>query len=187
MLSDRIWITRKARINTEKRLQSSSFLSEALMTSYSLLLVALSIWNFAKPDANVNMLLILSSVGVLALSIFLSAQKFKDRALSMRNCYVRLDELYLKAKRAEDAKNQEEIERLETSYHDILLMSENHSDFDFLCMRYSLRKDQNITTSPFTTTDYINFIFQKLGRSFCNIFYFLIPFILMILWNLCKL
>ena len=144
-LSDKIWITRKTRIYTEKRLRSYAFISEIIVTIYSLLMVFLSIWNFVNPNKDINFLLICGAITLLAVSIFLSSQKFVERAGAMRNCYIRLDELYTKVKDSENNQNIQLLNDYHANYCDILLNVENHTDYDLLCLRYSLRKHNDTT------------------------------------------
>ena len=104
-LSDKIWTTRKSRIYAEKRLQRNAILSQILMTIYSAFVVFFSIWNTLHPNDLINIALIFASIAVLVTSIVLSSQRYNERSLAMRNCYIRLDELYSRAKYAE--KNNE--------------------------------------------------------------------------------
>lgn len=178
MFSDRIWVTRKSRIYTEKRLKSWSNLSQILMIWYSFILVLLSIWNLLYNEQSINLILIYGSVGVLALSIFLSSQKFIERSLAIRNCYIKLDEIYLKLQKAENEQNSELIKQLENEYFGVLQNVENHTDYDYLCLRFSLRNDNKTTLPPFTRFDLFRYIWGILWRTLVVILSFLLPVII---------
>lgn len=176
MLSDRIWVTRKARINTERRLLRNSLLSEILLAYYSLFVVVLSIWNFTRPNEIINLLLLSASVVVLVLSVFLSSQRFRERALAMRNCYVRLGELQGRAKTSEDEHNKTELDVIDQLYRELLISSENHTETDYLSIRHALKNDINTTLPPFTKTDLLKFWISSLGWWVLSILIFLLPF-----------
>jgi SMODS and SLOG-associating 2TM effector domain family 5 len=164
MLSDKIWITRKTRIYAEMRLQRNGSISQLLLTLYSLAVVSLSIWNLQNDNHRFNLISIFASVVVLVLSVIVTSQHYAERSISMRNCYVKLDELYSKAKRAEAGKNNKMIQQLESEYTGLLINIENHSDYDYLCLQYSQRKNPNTTLPLFTKQDHARFIWENLWR-----------------------
>jgi hypothetical protein len=185
MLSDKIWITRKARIYTEQRLLSSNMVSNLLVIWYSFLLVGFTIWNLKYPDDHLNIMLVFESIGVLVASVVVISQKYIDRSIVIRNCYIKLDELYSKVKRAEEKKDIKLIEELEGEYSDTILNVENHTDYDFLSMRYSLRNNE--TTLPkFTFGDSALYFVLKIGRILLIILYISLPIIITIIWGLFK-
>jgi hypothetical protein len=164
MLSDKIWVTRKTRIYTEQRLQGISNITQALMIVYSLALVSLSIWNLQSNDPKLNVISAFASIVVLVLSVHLTAQKYAERSIAMRNCYVKLDELYSRAKRAEERKDEKSLEDLESEYTSLLINIENHAEYDYLCLRYSLKDNKNTTLPPFTHVDYIHYFWEITWR-----------------------
>lgn len=164
MLSDKIWITRKTRIYTEQRLQEIANISQALMIAYSLALVSVSIWNLQSNDQKLNIISAFASIVVLVLSVQITAQKYAERSIAMRNCYVKLDELYSRAKRAESNKDDNVLEALESEYTSLLINIENHSEYDYLCLRYSLKDNKNTTLPPFSRADYVRYFWEKTWR-----------------------
>ncbi len=183
MLSDKIWITRKSRIYTEQRLLQKNLISQILIIFYSSLLVFLTIWNLKYPYDHVNILLVIGSIAVLIASITVSSQKYLERSLAMRNCYIKLDELYSKVVRAEESNNSELIQQLESEYTANILNVENHSDYDYLCLRLSLRNNNKTTLPAFRISDYFQYIIQKGWRVLLVFFYFVLPFAIAYLWN----
>ena len=172
MLSDKIWITRKTRIYTEQRLQGVSNITQALMIVYSLALVSLSIWNLQSNDPKLNITSAFASIVVLVLSVHLTAQKYADRSIAMRNCYVKLDELYSRAKRAEAHKDEKALEDIESEYTSLLINIENHSEYDFLCLRYSLKDNKDTTLPPFTRADHVRYFLEKAWRAVLTVLAF---------------
>lgn len=164
MLSDKIWITRKTRIYTEQRLQETANISQALMVVYSLALVSVSIWNLQSNDQQLNIISAFASIVVLVLSVHITAQKYAERSIAMRNCYVKLDELYSRAKRAESNKDDDTLEALESEYTSLLINIENHSEYDYLCLRYSLKDNKNTTLLPLSRADYVQYFWEKIWR-----------------------
>ena len=164
MLSDKIWVTRKTRIYTEQRLQGIANISQALMVAYSLALVSVSIWNLLSNDPKLNVISAFASIVVLVLSVYLTAQKYAERSIAMRNCYVKLDELCSRAKRAEANNDEDDLEALESEYTSLLINIENHSEYDFLCLRYSLKDNKNTTLPPFTRADHLQYFWEKAWR-----------------------
>lgn len=177
-LSNKIWITRKTRIYTEQRLLKKSSITQAVMIFYSFLLVALSIWVLVNPDKHLEIYLIVSSVAILISSIFISSQRYSERAMMIRNCYIRLDELCSRANILEKMNDEERISQVESEYTNILINVENHSDYDYLCMRYSLRNIEDSYLPKFTNHDYIRYILSKFIRGLIIIIIFVLPFII---------
>ncbi len=175
MLSDKIWITRKTRIFTEERLLGYSTISQFLMTLYSLAVVSLSIRNLQNSDAKLNLVSAFASIVVLVLSVHITSQKYAERSIAMRNCYIKLDELYSKVKRAEESEGIEMLQNLEAEYTGLLINIENHSEYDFLCLRHSLKDNPNTTLPPYTRSDLAHYIWEKLWRGTLTVLFFAIP------------
>lgn len=180
MFSDKIWLTRKTRIYTEERLLGYSTISQFLMTLYSLALVSVSIWNLQNNDARLNLISAFASIVVLVLSVHTTSQKYAERSIAMRNCYIKLDELYSKVKRAEASKDLDMLQQLESEYTGLLINIENHSEYDFLCLRHSLKNDSNTTLPPFTNLDNARYLWEKFWRGALTVICFAIPIPLII-------
>ena len=182
MLSDKIWITRKVRIYTEGRLQRYNEISQVLMTLYSLALVSLSLWNLQNNDAELNLVSAFASIALLVISVHATSQKYAERSIAMRNFYVKLDELYSKVKRAETSEDIEMLQNLESEYTGLLINIENHSEYDYLCLRHSLKDDPETTLPSFTRADSLRYFWEKFWRGTLTAILFAvsIPFIVLI-------
>jgi SMODS and SLOG-associating 2TM effector domain family 5 len=178
MLSDRIWITKKTRIYSEKRFENNKLISQILLTYYSLVLVFFSVWNLLANDQQLNLILVFSSISLLVVSIFLSSQRYTERSIAMHNCYIKLDEIYSKLTRAEKGNEMDKIIQLETEYSGILLNIENHLEFDYLTFRFSQRNNSETTLPKFERMDYFSYYFGILWRLGFTLLNLLIPFIM---------
>lgn len=179
-MKNKIWITRKTRIFAERRMQRLDLISKVILIYYSFILVCLSIINFKNASAAIEEIIIISSFAILITSIFLSSQRFKERAIYFKNCYIQLDELYLKICHAEENNplKAEELEQFRSEYLKILDSVENHSSYDFICLRYSLRKNKKTTLEPFKISDYVSFWSFKALRLVILCVLFVLPPIL---------
>ena len=140
-LSDRIWTTYKSRIYTEKRLLTNAFFSEFVVALYSCYLLASSIWVLQHPSNMLSYFTIIGSVIILVISVFLSGQKFRERALAMRYHYISLRKLADTAENIEKKDIQEnvnkenELDCINKRYLEKLKDIENHTEYDFLCAK----------------------------------------------------
>ncbi len=144
-LSDRIWETRKIRIYSEERLNRYGKVLEFALIIYGICLTGVSIWVIYKPNPLLNVIQVIVSVAVLSMSIFVSAQKFGERALQMRNHYLNLANIEIEARKHESLEDEDELREIEVKYNSLLSSIENHNKQDFLEFRYSRRNDQNTT------------------------------------------
>ena len=181
-ISDKIWITRKARIYTEQRLINKSLITQAIMIFYSFGLVSISLCCLINPNEYYTIYSIISSLAVFVSSVFISSQRFSERAMMIRNCYIRLDDLYSRSVQIENEGDEGKIFQIESEYANILLNVENHSDYDFLCLRYSLRKNIKTSLPRFTCSDILKYFIYKFYRVLLSIIILFLPFIISSMW-----
>lgn len=181
----KIWITRKIRIFSERRLERLHLITKVIMIYYSFILVCLSILNLKKSNKTYEEIIVITSLAILITSIFLSSQRFKERALYFKNCYLQLDQLYHKICQAEKNNliTEDKLEQYLTEYREILETGENHSSYDFMCLRYSIRKNTKTTLEPFGTLDYLSFWFSIAQRYFVICILFILPPIFIFLFK----
>lgn len=133
-LSDRIWWTKKSRIQTEKRLLRKDIISQVILLWYTIFSVFASVYELVKPSTNsvFPALMISLSVMIMAVTLFIGNRSFKERAMLVKQCYEQLSILNIKS---DDAKNDNnsayDLFLLEDDYKNILSVCENHSDFDY--------------------------------------------------------
>lgn len=119
-----LWLTAKARINSERRLRGYAVLSHLLLTWYAFWSIVFSVYqdNIGEKIGSVeaSKLGVILSVLTFGLSLVISGFKFEERASVYRECYLKLQALY-RAK-ADDNKM--------VMYHQILEHYPNHTNSD---------------------------------------------------------
>lgn len=95
-IEDKIWWTRKAKIEQETRLLRYEFHSQALLIWYSFFTVAISILQSQSKNIPLeSSTLLVFSVLTLVMSGIVSAQKFHSRSEKVKKCYEKLNTLCL--------------------------------------------------------------------------------------------
>lgn len=142
-LSKRIWKTKKSRIEASARLNLNEKISQILLIYYSILLIAISIYNYSLIFEKYSLLVVIGSILVFSISLYVYSNNFKGRSLEFRTCYLKLDALYQISKNLDE--KDEKLEGYAKQYNDFLAGFENHSEFDYLKFRYTLgqKKDKN--------------------------------------------
>ncbi len=178
-LSDKIWYTRKSRIESATRLNNNDLISQILINYYSVFIVSISIWDLYDKSVNLSLLIVITSIMILVTSIFITNRNFKTRALELKNCYIKLDEIFRKAVSAEE-KRSNEIEIISKEYDNVLLFSENHSTYDYLNVLYlNKNSKQNNDDYPIITKFQIFQLFlYKIFRKVIFLVLFIFPVIL---------
>ncbi len=134
-LADNIWWTRKARIQTEKRLLFNAFHSQVILLWYSFFSVAVSVYYLKNPQNGIEAISwVVYSVLVLCISGFINGLSFKERASLVKECYESLNSIMHQA-----SMQNADVANLSTTYESKLNACENHTDRDFaiaLCQEY---------------------------------------------------
>lgn len=186
-LSNSIWWTRKARIQTEKRLLSNNFHAQFLLFWYSLSSTIAAIYYFQfDPNSDLSGVAWVSmSVLILSASGFINALSFKERASLIKECYITLKTLYEKARAAEI--NKESYGSIPSDYEKTLEICENHLDIDYymaLCLEYlnhPCPKDSQHGLKPMPNKYAWIMTFKVLTQRLASLtFLYLIPVILFI-------
>jgi SMODS and SLOG-associating 2TM effector domain family 5 len=137
-LARKIWMTRKCRILASERLEKIDFLSQCLFMYYSVLVVGLSIWTLfpEHTSTNLSFVSVLSSIGLLCASLFVTSRNFKGRSIALKACYTKLDQLHTRLLILDISfTNQEDVKQkfleIESTYNELLNGVENHSEYDY--------------------------------------------------------
>lgn len=129
-ISDNIWWTAKARMQSEQRLNSNNFHSQVLLFWYSFFAVCVSIYYLRhEPSKDANIAWVVFSVLLLCMSGLINGFSFKERAALIKECYEQLKILYQKAKKMELESSG--LDAITTEYTNILSICENHTNQDF--------------------------------------------------------
>lgn len=174
-LSDRIWLTKKCRMESENRLNRYDTISKLLITYYSLFIIILSLSDIINCSENFNFSIISYSILILILSLIVSSMRFKERALSYKQCYIKLNELLHEATQIEEkSQNEEDVFK---KYNEILNLTENHSEIDYYKVKYydkSIEKYLSLSKKEFT-----KLLFHWIKMLFFFIVLILSPFIIL--------
>lgn len=174
-LIKKIWITRKARIKAEERLERFDFLTQILINYYTLVVTGLSIWVFYDSTNSqlISVVSIIASVLLFGLSIFVTSRNFKGRAIAFKACYIKLDEIYIEAELMKDTPSRlsyENILDIQKKYNEVLNNVENHSATDFLNV---LNENNEINK-----TQYLHLLWNKFTFKFFVALIVILPLLL---------
>jgi len=186
--SNKIWKTKKSRINTSERFKSNDFISQVLIVYYSLFIIIVTVVDIQNKEFNFEVFTLILSITLLIVSVFILSMNFKERSLKLQNCYIKLDKIYREMEIKED--NNHDISQLKSKYYNILDLTENHTTCDFLKVEFEVRNEnkQNENDSnkkqydnkPFTWDKWILLGICIFKRYVLISFFFLIPIIVLI-------
>ncbi|MEO0451234.1 MAG: SLATT domain-containing protein [Pseudomonadota bacterium] len=128
-LRNRIWLTSKARKFAEHKCHQRNVSLHFVVFISTVTVIGFSVFqdDFCSPAA-ASKAITSVSVLLLAISIFLFGQRFGERAVMHRECYLRLDRL---------RDQSESAEELAREYANVLHAYPNHTSADFDSFVYS--------------------------------------------------
>lgn len=176
-LSDNIWFTRKARIQTSERLLSNDNHSQIMLIVYSLISLILSIVllkNTQAIGAYSDMIGVVMSLIITIISLVIGGKNFKGRGLSLKNHYISLQRLYLRAIDAEANNDLDKLAIIREEYNNILELEENHHSIDDIVFRVLNR--QNLTTRKPNKMEILIAYSYKVIRYATIVFIYIFPF-----------
>lgn len=186
---EKVWKTKKSRINTSERFKQNDFISQILITYYSLFIIIVTIIDIKDDNIELGTFTLILSITLLIVSVFILSINFKERSLKLQNCYIRLDKIEKEMEKKED--NGEDISQLKSEYYTILDLTENHSEYDNLKVEFSVRNEneqnkdnpekKQYDNKPFTLDKWFMLGWYKLKRFLFISFFFLIPIILLLI------
>ncbi|XQY92498.1 SLATT domain-containing protein [Metabacillus sp. HB246100] len=152
-LSDKIWITRKCRINTSERLIFLNYISQFFINYYTLVILSISIYTLYSDNASdfLSFTTVIASLFLFAVTIGINTLDYKGRIRDLKNCYIELDVLINKLellKRELQLKETREIklqfEQIRDDYIKNLKGVENHNSYDYLKFKLSQKEYRNV-------------------------------------------
>lgn len=179
-LSDKIWITRKCRINSSERLILTNRIAQFLINYFTLVVLSISIWTLYNNDesSQLSFITVIASLFLFAGTIGVNSLNYKERIVSLKSCYIKLDELIGDL---EILKNEfpqlhrdivrERFEIIRSSYQKILEEVENHNSYDYLKFQVSQKDIRR-------KLDYVKYGFRYFKYTLYNLGYILIILIL---------
>lgn len=148
-LSDCIWTTRIARINTEKRLVTKEDFCQFFNVYYSFFTIVFSIWAYCYQDSKLSLLTIFMSIFLLVGILYLNSQRYIEKAREYRRNYTDLQRLEFKLKHILPFEI-DKIRSVENEYCQLLDSVCNHTTFDYYCALHDSRgeyREQRYTIS----------------------------------------
>jgi len=168
-LKDRIWFTRIARINSEKRLLNNDLHSQLLLMFYSVYSIGLSVtqleYKLISDDA-ASVIGTILSVTLFGLAFHLNSRGFSARAQRFKENYTLLQVLSGRIELAECQSNiatlETTIESVQAEYAAAIAGCENHTSIDDRCSRFSY--DQKKLSRPLVGWDFLCIFSYRIGR-----------------------
>ena len=177
-LSQRIWKTRKIRIQTEQRLLRNALIADCVIPFYSLSFIIISIFPNNNNNKIANSISIIGSLWILIASIIISMQQYRLRAYKMKNHYIKLDRLYRRA--SKEGLEEQEEDKISKYYENELQLVENHSRGDYLIVYNGLSKDKESGFGEMKCFDKIECWGRRILRNLLIFIIFAIPILLII-------
>ena len=177
-LQDKIWITRKSRIEASERLLNINFHSHLLINYYATFVVIISVYDLYDKQKDLSLLIVLGSILVLMLSIFISTKNFKERSNFLKTCYIKLELIQDKINSLTDAERKSKYIEISEAYNDILLNSENHLPVDFTKVKLSIPKENRLKSTSIAPYEFISYSIYIISRLLCLILLYFLPAII---------
>ena len=152
-LSDKVWFTYTARIQTHKRLKFNEFCSNFILVYYSLSILIVSIVTLTEKDfygniEHTNLMSTILSAIILVTSLMIVNVNYQLRAVRMRDNYLELQKLYEEIKLHMEHNsiiNQHDEEKFKNHYVSILEKHENHITFDDIANRLQTETNRGVS------------------------------------------
>jgi hypothetical protein len=179
---NKVWVTRKCRMEAEARMNSNHIFSQFLVNYYTFVVLSFSIWTLVlKDDAEsktVALLTVISSVGLFGVSLFISSIGFREKAMLYKDSYINLGRLETELKnllRSSDDHSiiKTEFYSFEKSYNDILAKTDNHSNIENLTIKKQ-------TDSKLSFENNLKYYSHKTSVLFIKVAFCLMPILLAI-------
>lgn len=177
-LSNKIWITRKCRINTSDRLIFTNKIAQILINYYTLMILSISIWTLNSiSNTQLPFFTVIASLFLFAITIGIDSLNYKERIIFLKSCYIKLDNLYtdlevllneLSILDLHEVKSR--FEKIRNEYSKVLESVENHNSYDFL--KYEIyNKKESISWKH-----YFRYYLYKIYYGTIVAILFLVPF-----------
>lgn len=177
-LSNKVWITRKCRINTSDRLIFTNKVIQFLINYYTLTILSISIWSLNTTDTNyLSLFTVIASLFLFGITVGINSLNYNERIIYLKTSYIKLDDLYtdleillyeLPAIEKQAAKSR--FTEIRNEYSKTLENVENHNAYDFLKFQIFNQKDK------IGYKHYLRYYLYKLYYGLIFIVLFLVPF-----------
>lgn len=165
-LSDKIWWTRKSRIEASERLKRARRHSEIILLWYSFLAVASSIYLLTQQSESAfisTTSATIYSVLVLCMSVYINGANLPEKAFRMEQSYKALDDLYDRARTAESSDTISDLVQVTTEYRHEVKASPNHSEIDYFSAILKLTINKEAHNKKLTVFMLLSYACAKLA------------------------
>jgi len=173
-LDDKLWCTKKCRMNAEKRLLSNDLLLNFSNIYYSIFIAILSILSLISSNRVYTVTSVIFSVALVISITFASSLSFKERAEKMKRNYLDINQLERRLKYV----NEDDvtmIDEIEKEYINLLDNVENHLEFDYYkFLKYNKKQEFNCKIM-------VKYCFHKIIRCLFGILIVVLPALLLVL------
>lgn len=177
-LSNKVWITRKCRINTSDRLVFTNKVTQFLINYYTLVILSISIWSLNTTDnTHFSLFTVIASLFLFGITVGVNSLNYRERIIYLKNCYIKLDDLYADLEILlselpfiEKQEGKRRFIEIRNEYSKVLESVENHNAYDFLKFQVFNQKDL------IDYKHYIRYFLYKLYYGLIFIVLLLVPF-----------
>lgn len=178
-LKDQIWTTRISRVNAERRLIRKENFIQAINIYYSCATIIFSILSILEHNkSQLGIVTTFMSICLLVVILYTNSQRYLDHARDYRTNYAALQKLEFKLERSDI--NEDEIEKIQMEYCDLIDCAWNHTQFDYYCTIYQSRGEYREKRWKFRVA--VGFFWGKIWRA---VVMFAISVLPIILYFLC--
>nr|WP_256092672.1 SLATT domain-containing protein [Staphylococcus equorum] len=155
---DKVWITKKARMNAEARYLKYNNRAVIFLNIYSAELIIISILSLIFNSELNSLISIFLSIAIMAVSVILASMDFKEQANHHKKSYLELMKIEEELANLEldcSKKNHDEIVNkyieIKKNYIKILESTPNHKDIDYK----KVREERDLKGCIYTTLYFI--------------------------------
>jgi hypothetical protein len=136
-LKDKIYITRKSRIEASERYKKWDFRISIINIYYSIILIIISIVSFTcQTSEQLSIASITTAILVFGFSMVGLSMQFKDKYYSFKTCYIKLGNLIKEIETASPENYDNTYKSVYSDYLDVLDTTENHNTSDYFRYLY---------------------------------------------------
>ena len=163
-LTNKIWKTRKSRINASERLLAKAKYFELLNVVYSIFVIALSVISLLPNKSNYAIFSTIGSTALAILVIYANTSGLRDRSYALKNNYISLHELLNKMESV-DSSDKEAIDGIAEEYTKLLNDCENHTSFDMYRSKHEAHDEKWQLTWDEKAKYFVRVILEGLAKA----------------------
>lgn len=149
-LENRVWYSRKSRINAEARLISAESFVRHLNLYYAVWAIVVAIASLFFPTTLMQFLSVSLTVLLTVQLAYSTSLRYSERSIQMFNSYVAMDKILIDIRKLKIDENVdlEQLIEIESEYNKILSLSENHAKEDYTQVLLENRDEGTSVSTP---------------------------------------